>query len=459
MPNNQFDTFTPNQVPFSLEAEQSVLGSIIIDPECIHTVISIIKPDYFYIPQHKSIFNVLYSMSNHSDIIDMVTLLENLKNEGVYDEAGGKQYISRLVDCVPTSANVASYANIVRDKYYARCLINAASGIIKDVEESASDVNTLISSAEQSIYEIRQGREVTGLTHISSIIINETLDRIDKMQDEQTKKDYIGIPTGLKDLDKVTTGLNKSDLIIIGARPGMGKTSFALNIARHVAVKEKKTVCFFSLEMSRDQLAQRLLSSDACVKSEKMRTGDLDEKELERIIQASDVLSKANLYVDETSNITVPEIKAKVRRLQGVDLVVIDYLQLMQSEKRSENRVQEVSKLTRDLKIMAKELAIPVVVLSQLHRGGESADGKVHRPTLSSLRESGSIEQDADIVLLLFRDGYKNIENENPADNSNEHDATCIVAKNRHGETADVKLYWDGQFTRFTSIANDKYAQ
>jgi replicative DNA helicase len=271
------------------------------------------------------------------------------------------------------------------------------------------------------------------------------------MANPETREEYIGIPSGIGDLDKMITGLNKSDLIILGARPGMGKTSFALNIARNVAVNAGKTVCFFSLEMTRDQLAQRMLSSEAGIKSEKLRTGELDADEWTRLAQAGDNLSKANIYFDETSAITVPEMKAKLRRMKKVDLVIIDYLGLMKSAKATENRVQEVSEITRNLKIMAKELKVPVIACAQLSRGTETK-GKSHKPALSDLRESGSIEQDADIVLFLYRDTYYDSEKADDEDRSDPNKAECIVAKNRHGEIGTIDMHWDGQFTRFTSV-------
>lgn len=439
------------RLPYSVEAEQAVLGSVIIDPKCLNEIAVQMKTDYFYIPQHKEIYAAMSSMYELSQTIDFVSLLEKLKKDGVYDEAGGKEYLTRLVQTVPSSANVLTYVAIIRERYYARALMSAAQNIIKDINENAVDSGKLIDSAEQRIYEIRQGREISGLTHIKSVIENETYDRLSKMADPETREDYIGIPSGIGDLDKMITGLNKSDLIILGARPGMGKTSFALNIARNVAVNAGKTVCFFSLEMTRDQLAQRMLSSEAGIKSEKLRTGELDADEWTRLAQAGEQLSKADIYFDETSAITVPEMKAKLRRMKKVDLVVIDYLGLMKSAKATENRVQEVSEITRNLKIMAKELKVPVIACAQLSRGTE-AKGKSHRPALSDLRESGSIEQDADIVLFLYRDTYYDSEKGDEEDRSDPNKAECIVAKNRHGEIGTIDMHWDGQFTRFTSV-------
>lgn len=452
MPENQviYDLDGGRQ-PYSAEAEQSVLGAILVDPKVLSDVAVQMKAEYFYIPQHREIYAALSSMYELNQTIDFVALLEKLKRDGVYDEAGGKAYLTQLAQIVPSAANVLTYVAIVRERYYARSLMSAAQSIIKDINENTMDSGKLLDAAEQRIYEIRSGREISGLTHIKNVIADETFDRLSKMADPETREEFIGVPCGIGELDRMITGLNKSDLIILGARPGMGKTSFALNIARNVAVNASKTVCFFSLEMTRDQLAQRMLSSEAGIKSEKLRTGELEPDEWTRLAQAGDNLSKAEIYFDETSTITVPEMKAKLRRMRRVDLVIIDYLGLMKSAKQTESRVQEVSEITRNLKIMAKELKVPVIACAQLSRGTETK-GKSHRPALSDLRESGSIEQDADIVLFLYRDTYYDGEKEDDADRSDPNAAECIVAKNRHGEIGTVKLHWDGQFTRFTSV-------
>ena len=439
------------RLPYSVEAEQAVLGSVLIDPFCLNEIAVQMKTEYFYIPQHREIYSAMSAMYELSQTIDFVSLLEKLKSDGVYDESGGKEYLTQLVQTVPSAANVLTYVAIIRERYYARSLMTAAQDIIKDINENALDAGKLIDNAEQRIFEIRQGREISGLTHIKSVIENETYDRLSKMADPETRADYIGIPCGIGELDKKITGLNKSDLIILGARPGMGKTSFALNILRNVAMNTGKTVCFFSLEMTRDQLAQRMLSSEAGIKSEKLRTGELDDSEWTRLAQAGDALSKANIYFDETSSITVPEMKAKLRRMKQVDLVIVDYLGLMKSARPTENRVQEVSEITRNLKIMAKDLKVPVIACAQLSRGTETK-GKSHKPALSDLREAGSIEQDADIVLFLYRESYYDNEKADDEDRSDETRAECIVAKNRHGEIGTVDLHWDGQFTRFTSV-------
>ena len=437
------------RLPYSVEAEQATLGSIIIDPKCFTQIASLLKADYFYLPQHKEIYAALCSMFELNQGIDFVSLLEKMKKSKNYDEASGKAYLTRLVQIVPSSANVVTYANIVRDRYYARALTLAAQTIINDVTESKRSADDLLNKAEQSIYEIRQGNTLSDLKHIKEVIELETYDRLGKLSDPETKNDYIGIPSGIKELDKMITGLNKSDLIILGARPGMGKTSFALNIARNVALETDKTVCFFSLEMTRDQIAQRLLSNEASIKSEKLRTGDLSNDEWTRLAVAGEHLSKADIFIDESSNITVPEMKAKLLRLKKVDLVIVDYLGLMHSAKNTDNRVQEISEITRSLKIMAKELKVPVIACAQLSRGTETK-GKSHIPALSDLRDSGSIEQDADIVLFLYRESY--YENEKgEGEETDPNKSQCIVAKNRHGETGTIDLYWDGQYTRFTS--------
>ena len=442
--------------PYSIEAEQAVLGSIIIDPDCLNLVATQIKEEYFYLKEHREIYKTLRNMLELGGrAIDFVSLLEQLKRSGSYDDAGGKAYLMQLAKAVPTSKNIATYIGIVRDRYYARSLLVVADSIIKDVNENLLDPDLLLDHAEQKIYDIRQGKDISGLVHIGKVIEEETYDRLTKISDPETAEQLKGIPTGISALDKVITGLNKTDLIIVGARPGMGKTSFALNIARNAAVNSKKTVCFFSLEMTRDQLAQRMLSNEASIESEKLRTGELTTDEWTRLVQAGTQLSQASIYFDETPGITVPEMKAKLRRVNGgrVDLVVIDYLGLMQSARKTENRVQEVSDITRNLKAMAKELGVPVVACAQLSRGTETK-GKSHKPALADLRESGSIEQDADIVMFIYRENYYRSETEDNVSPENMPDpnkAEIIVAKNRHGSVDTVELYWDGKFTRFAS--------
>ncbi len=444
--------FEGNSLPFSNEAEQSVLGAIIIDPPSINMVMDKLKPEHFYVPQNRRIYDILCSMSTVNQTVDFITVLEKLKSDALFDANSAKAYLTSIAQSVPTSANITTYAEIVIERYYVRSLLLASRDIIEMAQSGVTDADLLLRNAEQKIYDIRQGRDVVGLKLLDDVIKGETFVRLAKISDPETRKDYIGIPTGFSELDKVITGLNRSDLIIVGARPGMGKTAFALNIARNVAVQSEKTVCFFSLEMSRDQLAQRLLSSEAMIESGKMRTGDLTPDEWTRLTQAGLNLSSTKMYIDETPGITVPEMKAKILRLpQKPDLVIIDYLGLVRSAKRTENRVQEVSDITRNLKIMAKELQIPVLVCAQLSRGTEVKGGS-HRPALSDLRESGSIEQDADIVLFMYRDIYYKNEKNDPNVEIDEHKAECIVAKNRHGGLKTVPLYWDGVYTRFSTL-------
>lgn len=434
-------------MPFSPEAEQSVLGAILLDASCLDQVTEILpRSEYFYQVNNALIYEAMLELFALGRPVDFITVLERLKENENFDESSGKVYLMQLAQLVPAISNVDSYAKIVREKYDVRTLILAAREILEDASAGAADASTLLDSAEQRIFDIRRGKNMQGLQPLGEVII-DTFDRLDRLNSPD-KDLYRGIPTGIGELDSTITGLNRSDLIILAARPGMGKTSFALNIARHAAVTVRKKVAFFSLEMGREQLASRLLSTEALVGGTKLRTGELEEGEWARLIEGGDILAKAPIYLDDNSSITVPEMKAKIRRLGGVDLVIIDYLQLMNSAKRIENRVQEISEITRNLKIMAKELNVPVIALSQLARASEKRTE--HRPVLSDLRDSGSIEQDADIVLFLYREDY--YQNENPpGEDSDRNSGECIVAKNRHGELKTVSLHWQGEFMRFTS--------
>jgi replicative DNA helicase len=444
-------TYDGMNLPYSPEAEQAVLGAIIMEPTCLDRVMGIVpSPDYFYVTTHKIIYSKMLEMFTESRPVDIVTLLESLRGERDFDEATGKTYLVSLASNCPSISNVEVYATLVRDKYSLRQLIQASKDIIESANDGEYEPERLIDSAEQRIFDIRQGKSVDGLERIDKIIY-QTFDRLEKLNKNDEK--YKPVSTGISDLDRVITGLNRSDLILLAARPGMGKTSFALNIARSAAVQSKKRVAFFSLEMTKEQLASRLLSVEALVGGVKLRTGKLTDEEWQRIISASDVLSKSEIYLDETSGITVPEMKAKLRRLRNVDLVVIDYLQLMNSAKPTNSRVQEISEITRNLKIMAKDINVPVICLSQLSRASEQRPD--HRPMLSDLRDSGSIEQDADIVLFLYRDGYYADKGEDTPPDVDLNSAECLVAKNRHGETNTVKLHWQGEFMRFSSLENN----
>lgn len=434
-------------LPYSPEAEQSVLGAILLDSQCLDRIAEILpRADYFHLVNHRLIYTVMLDMFTLGKSVDYITVLENLKKEKAFDEPTGKTYLLQLAQIVPSISNVESYAYIVRDKYDIRTLITTARDIIEDASGGAVDAAELLDCAEQRIFDIRRGKNMQGLQKINEIII-QTFDRLDTLNSGDSDL-YRGVSTGIRDLDNTITGLNRSDLILLAARPGMGKTSFALNIAANVAVKEKKRVAFFSLEMTKEQLASRLLSMEGLVPGVSIKTGKLTEDEWIRLIQAGDVLSKTQIYFDDTPGITVPEMKAKLRRLKNVDLVVIDYLQLMSGAKRIDNRVQEISEITRNLKIMAKEINVPVITLSQLSRASEQRSE--HRPVLSDLRDSGSIEQDADIVMFLYRQDYYS-SSDSQYDGEDKNSGECIIAKNRHGETRSVSLHWQGEFMRFTA--------
>lgn len=436
------DELLARQLPQSLEAEQAVIGSMLIDPACIAEVIELLRPEDFYAEEHQRIFETIYSMFNTALKIDPVTVLDRLKAQGYYDEAGGRAYLMQLMEVTPTSANVKEYASIVRDKSMLRAIANAGAEIQNLAFSGGGSAAEVAELAEQKIYSVRQGREIKGLSPLKSVIMD-----LYAQLDERSRSDsdIPGLSTGFRDLDVALTGLNKSDLILVAARPGMGKTAFALNIALNAAKSSGKDVVVFQLEMSKDQLASRFLASEALLDSHKLKTGSLNQDDWIKIARATSVLAKTHLYVDDNPAITVAEIKAKCRRLgENLGLIVIDYIQLMQSGgKRSENRVQEVAEISRSLKIMAKELDVPVVCLSQLSRAAEQRADK--RPMLSDLRESGAIEQDADIVMFIYRDDYYD------AESDDKNVAEIILAKNRHGATGTVELQWIGQYTTFSS--------
>ncbi len=435
------ESLLTRQMPQSLEAEQAVLGSMLIDARCVPDVIGVLRPDDFYLTQNKNIYEAIYSMFNFSQVIDPVTVLDKMKELGIYEDSSPK-YLMELMEITPTAANALRYANIVRDKSMLRGLVSAAQDISETVFEGTGTPAEQLEAAEKKIYALRKGERGDSLEKIS-VVLHRVYDRM--VEQAESGSDIPGLSTGIRDLDRKINGLNKSDLLLIAARPAMGKTSFALNIALNVAKKYKQTVAFFSLEMSREQLVSRLLSGESFVDSQKMLTGKLSDDEWTKLAMASDVLSQTDIRVDDNPSITVAEMNAKLRRLDNLGLVLIDYLQLMTSSgygKGGDSRVNIVSDISRSLKIMAKELNVPVICLSQLSRANESRTDK--RPILSDLRESGAIEQDADEVMFLYRDDYYN-------ENSEEKNvAECIVAKNRHGETGTVKLQWLPEYTTFT---------
>ncbi len=434
------------KLPYSLESEQSVLGAVLINSDCIDKVAEIIlSPDYFYVPSHKIIYALMLEMFTSGEPIDYITLLEKLKKNQDSNEVNYKSYLLQLAQLVPSVSNVEFYAVIVRDKYNLRVLVDAAKEIIRNASENESEAGEILNFAEQKIFDIRRGKETRGLQRINEIVL-QTFDRLDELN-SKPEYEYSGLPTGIKDLDRVIMGLNKTDLILLASRPGMGKTSFSLNIAHHVAVIKGKKVAFFSLEMSKEQLVSRMLSTEGKIPGQTLRMGKLSDNEWVRLIEAGEVLSKSQIYIDDTPAISIPEMKAKLRRLGDADLVIIDYLQLMSGSKRTDNRVQEISEITRNLKVMAKELNLPVLTLSQLSRASEQRTD--HKPVLSDLRDSGSIEQDADIVLFLYREGY--YANFEISEDDDRNSGECIVAKNRHGETRSIPLHWQGEFMRFTA--------
>ena len=433
------------QLPHSVEAEQAVLGSMLIDARCVPEVIDQLRPDDFYVKQNREIYETIYSMFNYSLTIDPVTVLENMKQNGVYDENTSRGYLLQLMDTTPTAANVKEYIGILKDKTLLRRVAETAGELTVLIQQGTETGQDVLEAAEQRIYAIRQGRAAQGLTHISQVL----LDVYARLEELAASDSAIpGLSTGLTDLDRAISGLNKSDLILLAARPGMGKTSMALNILLEAGKKSGKNVVFFSLEMSREQLALRLISSECFVDNKKLVTGNLGPEDWEKIMVATESLNRSHILIDDDSTVSVADILAKCRRVDNLGLVIIDYLQLMQSaggrQYSGENRQQVVSDISRALKIMAKELDVPVLCLSQLSRANESRSDK--RPMLSDLRESGAIEQDADIVMFLYREGYYDKETPNP------NLAECIIAKNRHGETRTVELQWLPEFTTFGNM-------
>ena len=442
------------QMPVSVEAEQALLGSIIVSPDAFDKIGGMINAEDFYVEEHKHIYSALIKMYSQNKTIDVVTLVNALVELGDRDEAGGIQYITLLAESVPSAANVTDYAKIVKDKSTLRKLIHVCDEINEDAY-SESDVRRIIDSAEQKIFDISHNNDSKEFRHIRDVLQNVYRD-IEILS--ETKGAVNGTKTGFSGVDRMLVQMGKGDLIIVGARPGMGKTSFALNIATNVAKHSKKAVAIFSLEMSGEQLVTRIISSEAMVDSHSLRTGHLANEDWDNIADVISSLSGCDIYIDDTSAITTTEMKSKLRRLPNLGLVVIDYIGLMQSTSNSDNRAQQVGEISRNLKIMAKDFGIPFICCAQLNRGTESRPGAGKRPTLADLRDSGSIEQDADIVLFLYRDEYyKDISgqeaNAEAADTANT--AEVIIAKNRHGSVGNVKMGWIGQFTKFRTLEDE----
>lgn len=431
------DELLTKQMPHSLEAEQAVLGSMLIDSRCIADVVSVLHASDFYVTINREIFETMLSMFNYSVPVDAVTVLQQMELRGVRRD-DSQRYLGELMNVTPTAANVLEYADIVRDKSLLRSIAEAVAGITDMVFNEHDEAGDILEAAEKRIFALRQGRTRGGLEPVSSVLVGV----FGQLSEAAKNKALPGLATGIPDLDRVLLGLNNSDLIILAARPGVGKTSFALNIAMHVGKTSGKAVAIFSLEMSKEQLATRLIASEAQVSSQKLGTGMLSQDDWRRITEACSIISAADIRIDDNPTLTVADMNAQCRRVSNLGLVVIDYLQLMQSAdskgRMGENRTQVVSDISRMLKIMAKELNVPVICLSQLNRAAET--GPTKRPALFNLRESGSIEQDADIVLGLYRD----------PDTPNS--AECIILKNRHGDTRTIELAWLPEYTTFAAL-------
>ncbi len=436
------------KLPFSLIAEQSLLGAIMIDPESIREVADLIVSDDFYIEEHKQIYLAMHEMFLTDNDIDLVTLVDTLVRKGIYDKSGGEDYIHTIGEVVPGSHNIKDYARIVKEKSILRQLIAACGDISETAYSEQEEVTHIIDNAQNRIFAIAQGRDTRGFRHIRDVL-GEVYTNLNKLYEGDTSA--LGTSTGYSGLDTVLAGMGKGDLIIVGARPGMGKTSFVLNIASNVAAQTKKAVCVFSLEMPAEQLVSRMLSSEALVDSYSLRKGTLTPEDWTKIAEASGRLAGIDLLIDDSAGITATAMKAKLRRVENLGLVVIDYLQLMQGEHHLDNKVQEVADISRNLKLMAKELGVPVICCAQLNRATDARTDK--RPGLSDLRDSGAIEQDADTILFIYRDDYyKDKSTVNPNDSQI---VEIIIAKNRHGSTGAVKMGWVGKYTLFRTVADD----
>ena len=431
--------------PHDEDAEQAVLGSMLTDNDAVMAAVEVLKEDAFYREDNKIIYQAILNLYSKSEPIDIITLKDELELMGKFEQVGGFEYLASLPDKVPTTANVQKYIKIVEEKSVLRNLIKTANEIIELGYNPTEDVEDIMDGAEKKIFDIMQSKNTKSYTPIKDVLV-ESFTNLEKLYNQ--KQHVTGVPTQFYDLDDKTAGLHGSELILVAARPAMGKTAFALNIATNAALRANVPVAIFSLEMSKDQLVNRMLCSEAMVDSNKVRTGKLDEEDWTKLAEAIGPLSEAGVYIDDTPGISVMEIRTKCRKLKmekNIGLVVIDYLQLISgSNKRNGSREQEISEISRSLKVLAKELNVPVIALSQLSRAVEQRDD--HRPMLSDLRESGAIEQDADIVMFLYRDDYYNKE-------SAEKDiAEVIIAKQRGGSTGTVKLYWMGNYTKFVNI-------
>ena len=435
--------------PQDIEAEQAVVGSMLTDQDAVVAAIETLKPEDFYREDNKIIYEAILNIYNRAEPIDIITLKSELSSMGKLDAVGGLEYIAQLPDKVPTTSNVDRYIKIVQDKAMLRNLIKTANEIISLGYDQTEDVEDVMDHAEKKIFDVMQRKNQKGYTSIKDILI-ESFTKLEELYNQ--KQHVTGVPTGFIELDKKTAGLHGSELILIAARPAMGKSAFALNIGTYAATRVNIPVAIFSLEMSKDQIGNRILCSEALVDSNNVRTGELNDEELSKLAETSGELSQAQIFVDDTPGISVMEIRAKCRKLKlekNIGLVIIDYLQLIQGSGKSSSREQEIAEISRSLKILAKEIDVPVIALSQLSRAVESRPD--HRPMLSDLRESGSIEQDADIVMFLYRDDYYNEESEK------KNIAEVIIAKQRAGSTGTVELAWLGNYTKFANL--EKYRE
>ncbi len=439
------DEILSRQMPHNLEAEQSVLGAMLIDADCIKDVMDKLQPEDFYVKQNRDIFETIYTMFSYSKPIDGVTVVDEMQKNGTFDEQTTKNYLIQLMEITPTSANAMEYVKIIQSKALLRSLVKAAGEITAMVQEGLGDAQDILEASEQKIYAIRRGRSSQELTPVAQLI-KPFLDRLNELASGKTG--LPGLPSGFSTVDQKIHGLNKSDLILLAARPGVGKSSFAMNMALNVARQSQKTVAVFSLEMSKEQLLVRLMASEGLVDLSKLMTGRLSATDWGKITQAARTLRQTDIRIDDNPMLTAADMNAKCRRLDNLGLVIVDYLQLMSSSGgksyAGENRQQAVSDISRMLKIMAKELDVPVICLSQLSRANEKREDK--RPMLSDLRDSGAIEQDADIVMFLYREDYYN------DDTEKRNTAECIVAKNRHGETGKVPLRWAPEYVTFSTL-------
>ncbi len=432
--------------PQNLEAEKSVLGSMLIDEEAIGLALEILDESWFYEEGHRRIYSAILSLYNVRKNVDLITLSDQLRSNGLLDAVGGVPYLTLLIDTVPSAANVEHYANIVKEKGILRQLIKNSTQIISECYESQTGIAEVVDEAERLIFEISDIKHKQSTVHIKELVKN-TIEKIDSLY--QRKEHITGLATGFADFDRMTSGLQDADLIIVAGRPSMGKSAFAASIIEHVGIQLKKAVAFFSLEMSKEQLVQRMLCSQARVDAHKVRSGYLSPSDWPKLTSAAGKLSSSAIYIDDTPAISALELRAKARRLkahQDVQLIVLDYLQLMRGSSRAESRQQEISEISRFIKALARELSIPIIALSQLSRAVESRQD--HRPQLSDLRESGAIEQDADVVVLLMREEYYNPTEENKGV------AEVIIAKQRNGPVGTVKLSFIKEYMRFENLAH-----